>query len=80
MPQLTEKQKELVEKYVDDVKFARVTPKTIFCVLVLKSGWESYGISACRDMEKFDADKGQSYAFFHALSRLEYNVDKGLEV
>lgn len=78
--QLTEKQKALIEKYVADVQFAKVTPRTIFCVLVLKSGWESYGISACRDMEKFDAEKGQSYAFFHAISRLEYNVDKGLEV
>ena len=77
---LTEKQKELAEKYVAEVKFTRVTPRTIFCVLVLNSGWESYGISACKDMDKFDEEKGQHYAFFHAISRLEYNVDNRMEV
>ncbi len=80
MRALTDKQKKLVEENVVDAKFTQATPRTIFCVLVLKDGWETYGISACKDPEKFDAQKGQDFAFFHAVSRLEYNLDNRLEV
>lgn len=77
---LTEKQEKLLEEHVVDVKFTQVTPRTIFCVLVTKNAWETYGISACKDLNKFDMEKGQKYAFLHAVTRLEYEIDNNKEV
>lgn len=77
---LTERQETILKERVVDVKFTRVTPRTIFCVLVLSDGWETYGISACKDMDKFNQETGERFAFLHAISRLEYDVDNILKV
>lgn len=77
---LTEKQEKMMDAHVETIQFSQVTPRTIFCVLVSKSGWETYGISACKDIKKFDEKKGQRYALLHAIHRLEYEIDNHSEV
>lgn len=77
---LSPKQRKLYDERVDSYTVQRVSPRTIVCVLVLKDGWEVYGISACRDSATFDLELGSRYAFLHALNRLQYNLDNPMIV
>lgn len=76
---LSKAEKEMLINDVSLVRYAQVTPRTIFCVVVDKEGREVYGVSACRDMAQFDEELGQFYSLRHALGqlyrRLRSNVD-----
>ncbi len=63
-------EKKMLETQVTDVRYAQVTPRTIFCVLVLKDGYEVYGSASCRHLEEFDEETGKLYAMKNALSRM----------
>lgn len=69
------RRKELMKKYVEQIVYTQISPKTIFCVLILNNGWEIYGVSSCRNLEKFNERLGKAYAVAHAASRLEHYVD-----
>lgn len=76
---LSKAEKEMLVNDVSLVRYAQVTPRTIFCVVVDKEGREVYGVSACRDLSKFDKELGELYALRHALGqlyrRLHSNID-----
>lgn len=68
--ELSKAEKELLKNDVFAVRYASVTPRTIFCVIIDHTGHEVYGVSACRDLSKFDEELGQLFALRHALGQL----------
>lgn len=71
----TDKEKELLQYHVKDVKYGQFTPRTIFCVVVMPDGWEIHGVSSCRDLENYDEKMGMRLALKHALSHVAKRVD-----
>lgn len=67
---LSKAEKDSLENDVALVRYTQVTPRTIFCVIVDHTGHEIYGVSACRDLSKFDVELGQVFALRHALGQL----------
>lgn len=77
---LSSYEEELIEKYVADVNYGQMTPRTIFCVVTLHGGWELYGVSACKDPLSFSSKVGMQIALKHALGKIDQNIDKILPI
>ena len=73
--ELYKREQELFKEHVKDVKYGRLTPRTVFCILVLNDGWEIYGVSSCKDIKTYDETKGKYIALKHALTKLSSKVD-----
>lgn len=67
---LSNAEKELLKNDVAAVRYAQTSPRTIFCVIIDHTGHEVYGVSACRDLSKFDEELGKLFALRHALGQL----------
>jgi len=77
---LSSYEEELIEKYVEDVNYGQMTPRTVFCVVTLHGGWEVYGVSAVKDPLSFDAEIGMRIALKHALGKIDQNIDNILPI
>lgn len=77
---LRKMQQELFDKHVKEVKYVQETPRTTFCILIMKDGWEVFGTSSCNSDQNYDKQHGKDLALLHALARLkaklENNIDK----
>lgn len=65
---------------IKDILYTQVTPRTIFCVLILENDWEIHGFSACKNVDYFNEDVGKRLAHEHALRRLSEFIDSSPEL
>lgn len=70
MKNLSKAEQFMLKNIVEKVVYSQPSPRTVFCVLICYDGYEVYGASSCKDLDKFDEATGKLYALRHALSRL----------
>ena len=76
---LRKMQEKLMNEQVNRVVWSQPTPRTTFCVLVMKDGWEVFGSSSCNSSESYDEQHGKDLALLHALSRLSKKMDNPID-
>lgn len=82
LPELTEYEKKIAKKWVQQVAYQKMGAKSTICHLILKNGFEEFGYSAPIDEENFVQQIGNVWALKDALNKvgsydafLQYNVE-----
>lgn len=58
-----------VERYVDNVKFFKISPKKTVCLITMKNGFDVIGYSGCINPMHYRKDIGSKYALHTAVDK-----------
>lgn len=72
-------QQQLLDEQVKEIVWSQATPRTTFCILIMKDGWEVFGSSSCNSDEKYDVQHGKDLALLHALARLKAKLENQID-
>lgn len=82
LPELTEYEKMIAKKWVQQVTYQKMGAKSTICHLILKNGWEEIGFSSPIKEENFVQQIGNIWALKDALNKvgsydafLQHNVE-----
>lgn len=67
---LSKAENKMLKELVKAVNVTRPTPRTTVCVIILEDETEIFGISQCKDLDKYDNELGYIYSLRHALGKL----------